>query len=95
MLYWYKSTNTDTCPLAGPPVLIIGAGQHTSFVLLSSGKLFAFGKNTGTQFTCFTGTKVQILATPVTFVLLSPGKLFAFGLTSKKVLALLVPKYKY
>ncbi len=55
LLYWYKSANTDAReppPLAYQQTLSLGQPKSIDMAAL------------GSQFTCFTGTKVQIL-TPI------------------------------
>ena len=56
----YKSTNADTC---GAQVLVIsmGVAQTARLQVLSLLTLLSYREHIGTQFTCFTRTKVQIL----------------------------------
>ncbi len=52
---WYKSTNTDGRGGAGP------SGALRELARVWWRQLHVRGVFAGTQFTCFTGTKVQIL----------------------------------
>jgi hypothetical protein len=56
----YKNTNADTC---GAQVLVIsmGVAQTARLQVLSLLALLSYREHRGTQFTCFTSTKVQIL----------------------------------
>ncbi len=81
-LYWYKSTNTDDAKTAG-------AGGDCGEDAFRKGPLRAHRRVTGALFTCFTGTKVQILRSK---------KDLSERIGESQVLsllALLVQRYKY
>ena len=55
LLYWYKGTNADGYGAGGSRQELASSSTSHSMAFLSWGTQFT------TQFTCFTGTKVQIL----------------------------------
>jgi hypothetical protein len=79
LLYWYKSTNTDT--QKREPARELSVSNSTCF--------------TGTKVTCFTGTKVQILTRRSGSQRESCLCATQLALLVQKLLALLVQQYKY